>query len=111
MRTDFIKVRVHLNRGIKYNAQGYFDQSFKDLLNEEDERFRSRIIIPINESVGLHNWAINFVENPGVGFFVEVFADNREVAGRIFSIASARIEDANLMFWYCGNIDRYLEAD
>jgi len=111
MTTDFIKVRAHLNRGLSYDAQGKFAQSFKDLLYEEDENFRSKIIVPINEAVGLHNWATDFVENPGVGFLVDIYADNREEAIKIKSIIQERVADIDFEFFYKGDIDKYLSDE
>lgn len=46
-----MKVRAHLNKGLKYDSHGNFAQSFVNTLYEEDEKFRSAVIVPINEQM------------------------------------------------------------
>ena len=63
--TDFIKIINHLtiNRPATLTSDGLFTKEFKERLNDMDELVRSKIIIPINEAIGLHNWAVSFIQN------------------------------------------------
>ncbi|PZQ94734.1 MAG: hypothetical protein DI539_30840 [Flavobacterium psychrophilum] len=108
MRTDFIKVRTHLNTGLRYDSNGKFTQEFRNSLYEHDEDFRSKVIIPINELVGLHNWAIDFVEVPGIGFFADIFADSESNYYAIRSIISAKIPDTDFEYFFKGNVSSSL---
>lgn len=108
MRTDFMKVRAHLNKGLKYDSHGHFAQSFVNTLYEEDEKFRSAVIVPINEQIGLHNWAIDFIECPGVCFFVDIYADSVDDARKIRRIVEQRVPDIEFEFFHKGTIADYL---
>ncbi len=51
-----------MNTNLEYNdsTRKEFSQRFVDFLADTDESFRNQIMIPINEQVGLFNWAIDF---------------------------------------------------
>jgi hypothetical protein len=111
--TDFIKVRTLLtvDRRVDLTSDGLrFSQSFKDRLNDTDELVRSRIIIPINEAVGLHNWAVTFVENSNQ-FFSDIYAEDRNQYETIVSIISSRLIEIEIeLFSYKGRISEYKEG-
>ncbi|MBL7843841.1 MAG: hypothetical protein KF763_16140 [Cyclobacteriaceae bacterium] len=108
MTTDFIKVRAHLNTGLKFDSSGNFAQDFRNSLYEQDENFRSKVIVPINESVGLHNWAIDFIEFPGDGFLADIFTDSQQNFNKIKSIIQDRIPDIKFEFFFKGTVSDYL---
>ena len=66
-----IKIRAMMNTNLEYNdsTRKEFSQRFVDFLADTDESFRNQIMIPINEQVGLFNWAIDFHWKPYGGFF------------------------------------------
>lgn len=101
-----IKIRSSMNTNLSYTSpdRKYFTQSFKDFLYETDEAFRSKVMIPINEDVGLFNWAIDFIENPGQGFLVDIYCDNDSAFVRIHRIIVERFPDVEFLFWKKGPV-------
>lgn len=107
--TDFIKIINHLtiNRPANLTSDGLFTKEFKERLNDMDELVRSKIIIPINEAIGLHNWAVSFIQNSD-RFFCEIYADNETHFNTIQSIISYKLTDMDIeLFTYKGTISDY----
>lgn len=98
-----IKIISHLNTGLQIDSAGKPSYSFRNRLYDEDEKFRSKVIIPINEVVVFNNWAIDFIENPGVGFIVDVFS-NPDDFHKIKKIVLERIPDIDFEFFHKGDI-------
>ena len=106
--TDFIKVRnfLTINRRTDITSDGLFSQEFKERLTDMDELVRSKIIIPINEVVGLHNWAVTFVQNHNQ-FFCDIYSEKIHY-DVIVSIISNRLTDMDIeLFEYKGTISEY----
>ena len=110
--TNYIKIRVNLmNYGpIQLTSTGIkWDDDFHDRVYDKEELFRSLILIPINESVGLDNWAIRFMPAiEDINFFVDIYAPNEEDAFTISSIVKHNITDVEFNFRYEGNISKYI---
>jgi hypothetical protein len=108
--TDFIKVRnfLSIDRRTDITSDGlHFSQEFKDRLSDIDELVRSKIIIPINEKVGLHNWAVTFVQNSSQ-FFCDIYSSDKTHFDMIVSIISNRLTDMDIeLFEHKGTISDY----
>ncbi len=117
-KKNFIKVRVWLilKDGDKLTimADGTFIPSneFSERSYTYDEIFREPIMVLINESVGLHNWAVRFeqfAEDDSI-YDVRIYADDEMVGGRkIKNIIEDKIPNKELKFYYGGTINDYLK--
>ena len=113
-RTDFIKIRTSLHFGLYpmeiTNNGVKFNDNFIDRFIDVEEEFRSKIMLPINEAVGLHNWAIMFTEHPTENpkFFADIYCDNKEHYPVIAGIIRATIEDIEFSYWYKGDVATYI---
>ena len=67
-------------------------------------------MIPINEQVGLFNWAIDFTENPSEGFLVDIYCDNQKDFHKIISIVTSAYKEIEFLFWNKGPIDMKVAA-
>lgn len=117
MRTDFIKIRTRLiidpNKDIHLqNSDGTFKPSsnFFDKVFESEEDLRSQIVVQINDSLGLHNWAVAFVQvsiqEPF--YFADIYSENYQNFTTIQNIISERLNKIKFSFYYRGTIDEYL---
>lgn len=110
-RTDYIKIRtaLTLNRRFDLTSKG-FSQEFKDKLTDYEESFRAKIIIPINDTIGLHNWAILFTEipEPEPKYFCDIYTDDTTQYSKVVAIIKERIEDVEFYFSYKGTVMDYL---
>ena len=110
--TGFIKVRVGLcfitGSAIEMNTD-----TFRDRLYTTEEQIRSSIILPLNESIGLHNWAIQFIElTPhSKSYLVDIWADRYEDYPRIFYIIRDHLPDCNLTPFYQGTVSQRLKRE
>jgi len=111
--TDYIKIRtaLTLNPSFDLTSNG-FSPKFKDRLIDYEEQFRNQIMMPINESVGLHNWAILFTEVPQSTpkFFCDIYTDDQTHYTRIVAIVTNRIRDVEFHFFNKGTVNDYLKG-
>jgi hypothetical protein len=114
--TNFIKIRAGLTKGLhpyQITSTGLkFSDEFMDRLTDVEEQFRSALIVPINEEIGLHNWAIKFIEHPTphAKFFADIYTDNPDDFYKIVGIIKSRIEDIEFSYYYKGNIATYTHS-
>jgi hypothetical protein len=112
--TNYIKIRTALALNLSFdltsNGVG-FSQAFKDKLTDYEEQFRSQIMIPINEIVGLHNWAILFSEVPQSPpkFFCDIYTDDKNHYSNVVAIVTNRIRDVEFYFFYKGTVNDYIK--
>ena len=115
--TDFIKIRASLvlNPNIDVTSRGIdgrptFSQEFMEKLYDYEEEFRRLLILPINEAVGLHNWAIRFVQHPTPmpTFFADIYTDSKENYLRIANIIGNIIQDVNFSYYHKGTLSEYI---
>jgi hypothetical protein len=112
--TNFIKIRAFLTKGLhpmEITSKGIkFNDDFMERLADEEEKFRSLIILPINEEVGLHNWAISFIEHPTVmpTFFADIYTNDPDDFYKIVRIIKQYITDVEFSYYYKGNIATYI---
>ena len=116
-QTYFIKIRVGLvlNPNIDVTSNGIdgrpsFTQEFKEKLYEYEEAFRVKIIIPINELIGTHNWAIKFIQHPTEKptFFADIYTDNLNDYSKIVSLIKNSIDNIEFSYYYKGTINDYI---
>ncbi len=116
-RKDFIKVRVWLilkdGDKLTIKADGTFipTNEFLERSYTYDEKFREPIIVLINESVGLHNWAVRFEQfaDDDTIYDVRVYANDEMTDGmQIKNIIENKMPDVELHFDYRGTIEDYL---
>ena len=107
--TDYIKIRtaMALNPSFDLTPNG-FRQEFKEKLIDHEEQFRQQIIIPINDAIGLHNWAILFRLTPPL-YLCDIYADDKAHFPKIASIVKSRIIDVEFQIFYQGTVDDYLK--
>jgi len=118
MRTDFIKIRVFIplkqNQIIVRNGDGSFigSEDFVELAQEADAKFREPIITYINDAVGLHNWAIKFIQFDPSGecFDARLYCDSKIDAFKMTGIISERIPGIIFNWLHSGTISDYLKA-
>lgn len=112
--TDFIKVRASLTKGLHpftVTSNGpTFNDAFMERLTEVEEFMRSRIILPINEAVGLHNWAVRFVEHPTSTptFFADIYAETQEAFQTIAAIIAEELLDISFSYYHKGTVKDYV---
>ncbi|HKC34704.1 MAG TPA: hypothetical protein VKB95_01540 [Chitinophagaceae bacterium] len=63
----------------------------------------------INEEVGLHNWAISFIEHPADNpkFFADIYTDNPDDFHKVVGIIKSKITDVEFSYYHKGNINAY----
>lgn len=116
-RTNFIKIRTGLHFGLEHvpspDGKIKFSNNFMQRLYDEEEGFRAKIMIEINERVGLHNWAIQFIEHPTdePKFFADIYVDNTEHYPVIIGIIRSIIKEIEFSYYYKGNIASYIGAE
>ncbi len=117
METNFIKVRTRLildpriDIEKKHNSEiNNFSSNFINKINILEEDLRSQIIIQINDLIGLHNWAITFVQVSSTEpfYFADICADNLQDFNIIREFVSDKLSSINLSFYYIGTIKDYL---
>ncbi|NOT76966.1 MAG: hypothetical protein HOP08_18740 [Cyclobacteriaceae bacterium] len=107
-----IKIRAMMNTNLEFTdrARGKFSQKFIDFLVDTDESFRNELMIPINNEVGLFNWAIDFIENPAEGFLVDIYCDGLNDYHRILNIITGHFPDTEFLFYNKGPINTQVAA-
>lgn len=112
--TNYIKIRTGLHKGLEHvpspDGKIKFSDAFMQRLYDEEEGFRAKIMIDINEKVGLHNWAIQFIEHPTEKptFFADIWVDNQEDYPIIIGIIRSIITDIEFSYYYKGTVDSYI---
>jgi hypothetical protein len=108
--TNYIKIRtaLNLNPSVDLTSNG-FSQPFRERLYEHEEQFREQIIIPINDAIGLHNWAILFSQSIP-SYFCDIYVDNKEHYSSVVAIVTNKIRDVEFQFFYKGTVDDYLKG-
>jgi len=115
--TNFIKIRTSLYKGLEHvhspDGKIKFGNSFMQRLHDTEEEFRSKLIVEINDKVGLHNWAIQFIEHPTEEpkFFADIWVDNTDHYPLIIGIIRSIIPEIEFMYYYKGNIDSYIPTE
>lgn len=118
MRTDFIKIRVFIplnqNQIIVRNGDGSFigSEDFVELAQEADAKFREPIITFINDAIGLHNWAIKFIQFglSGDCFEAKLYCESNIDAQKMANIISEKIPGIIFNWLRVGDISLYLKA-
>ena len=114
-RTDFLKITVSLYKGLEHipspDGKIKFSSSFMQRLYEEAEGFRAQIMIDINDTIGLHNWAIQFSEWPNEDpkFFADIWVDETDHYPIIIGIIRSHIKDIEFSYYYKGDMDSYID--
>ena len=114
---NLIKIRARFTKGLnpfEITSKGIeFNSAFTDRIYEEEENFRAPIIIPINDSVGLNNWLIRFIELPQDEpvFFVDIYVDSEVHYNIIRSIISEKLTEINFQFYYKGPKSNFTIAE
>jgi hypothetical protein len=112
-RTDFVKIRVFLpGSPVSITSNGpRFSDEFMDRLYNVEEDFRNHLIIPLNEWVGLHNWAIRFVKVFEKQYFADTYAENEGAFATVKDVVNQIMPDFQFTFYWKGTIDDYLATD
>ena len=114
-KKDFIKIRADIL--IDPNTHFIFDENGKlkwnpdrfDEFYDADARFRDPIIEFINESVGLHNWAIRFHPFYTNEYEAYIYCENDEQYHKIVTIIMERLKDESFrLFEKKGTVDDYI---
>lgn len=108
--TNFIKIRVGLCLTSGSAIEMHTD-AFLDNIYTTEEQIRSSIILPLNDAIGLHNWAIHFgqlVPNSKT-FLADVWADRSEDNATIFNIIRDCLPDYKLIPFYQGTVSQRLD--
>ena len=111
--TNFIKVRVGLCFYTDSVTELHTD-AFHDRIYALEDQLRSIIMLPLNDSIGLHNWAIRFVQLTPFSekeFFVDISADTYDEYVRIFFIIRDLLEGYKLTPFYQGPVDRLFKHE
>ena len=111
---NYIKIRTGLTKGLEHipspDGKVKFSDAFMQRLYDEEEKFRSKIMIEINERVGLHNWAIMFIELPleKPTFFADIWVDNVEYYPVMIGIIRSIITEIEFSYFYKGDMSSYI---
>lgn len=111
----YIKIRTGLTKGLEHvpHPQGKikFSDAFMERLYEMEEMFRAKLLLSINDKVGLHNWAIMFVEHPTEKptFFADIWVENKEDYPVIAEIIKSTITNMDFTYYYKGNMAAYID--
>jgi len=114
-RTDFLKITVGLHKGLEHipslDGKIKFSNSFMQRLYDEAEGFRAKIMVDINDVIGLHTWAIQFVEWPDENpkFFADIWVDNTEHYPFIIGVIRSHIKEIEFSYYYKGDMDSYID--
>lgn len=104
-RTIKIRSQWNTNLELTNSTHSGYTQKFDNFLIDADEYFRSLVMLPINERIGLFNWAIDFRENPGNGFKVDIFCNNECDFQLIYTIIISCMPDLKFLFIKNGPIN------
>ena len=105
-----IKIRLRLltkNNSYEVTPDGTkWNPEFVDNIVDEEERFRAKIILPINDEIGLTNWAVVFTQAglSDVDFFVDIYADTKDDAKTIKDIIENKLPDIKFSQRHKGTI-------
>ena len=116
-RKNFLKITVGLHKGLEHaqstDGKIKFTDAFMQRLYNEAEGFRAKLMIEINNKVGLHNWAIQFIEHPTdiPTFFADIWVDDVEHYPVIIGIIRSIINDIEFSYYYKGDIDSYIRTE
>ncbi len=113
---SFIKVRAYLPLNpetdlIVRDGKTYPSLDYLHRLYTEDMKFREPIIDEMNEKIGLHNWAIKFIQHDeaGVSFIADIYCDDPELFEFITSVINRSITHTVIRScYYKGTITDYL---
>lgn len=110
--TNYIKVRVGLCFTTASPTEMYTD-AFLDKLYAVEEQIRSSIILQLNEAIGLHNWAIMFVQlTPhSKNYFADIWVNSYDDYARVFYIIRDQLNDHNLTPFYKGTVEQLLTKE
>jgi hypothetical protein len=110
--TNYIKVRVGLCF-VTGSAEEMYTDTFRNKLYTTEEQIRSSIILSLNESIGLHNWAIQFVQltPDSKTYFADIWADRYEDYATIFYIIRDCLPDYKLTPFYQGTVSQLLKRE
>lgn len=109
---NYIKVRVGLCFTTGSPTEMYTD-AFCDRLYAIEEQIRSSVILQLNDSIGLHNWAILFIQlTPNSkSYFADIWVNNFDDYPRVFFIIRDHLNDYNLTPFYKGTVDQLLAQE
>ena len=99
----FLKVKTAIMMQDKYvlsrneNATFVPSDEFRNMVNDKDEQYRSKIITFINEAIGL-DWAVRFAPFTDEIHDVYIFCNNEYEYAIIRGIIIERITDTRLIF-------------
>ena len=112
METRNIKIRSLMNTNLEFvdRSHSKFSQSFVDFLVDTDEKFREKLIVSINDQIGLFNWAIDFIENPSEGFLVDIYCDSPVDFQKIYGMIIERFPDIEFRFYNKGPINTHVPS-
>ena len=101
--TNFVKIRVHIL--VDHDKHFMFDDgeikwnpAALEYFYNADAKFRDPIISFINDSVGLHNWAIRFIEFYKGQYEVYIYCDNEDDFYKIDSIILDKLKNYTFRF-------------
>lgn len=111
-KTNFIKIRVFLLNSPLITSNGILQE--RNRKEEEyynpEEQIREKIILSINDKIGLHNWAIKFIEEPEPPrkFAALLYADNENDALIIKNILFDKLGNDLKNCYYKGTVNDYI---
>lgn len=109
---QYIKVRVGLCY-ITGDPEERHSGTFHDRLYTKEEEIRSRILLQLNDSIGLFNWAILFVQlTPhSKNFFADIWVNNYDDYAKVFYTIRDHLNEYNLTPFYKGTVDQLLTQE
>lgn len=105
---SFVKIRISTN---KHLNPGLITQDYNNYITDAEEELRSLLIIPINEKIGLFNWAVLFVEESENKYIVNIFSDTLADYENIYSIIIVKMPSFRFLFKYQGNAVDYIQRN
>lgn len=108
-QVNYIKVRV----GLCYTTGDPEERhtcAFHDRVYTTEEEIRSKVILALNESIGLHNWAILLkeLEPHSDSYFIDIWADGYDDYGKVFCIVRSLLKTCGLHPLYRGTVHQLL---
>jgi len=84
--TNYKKVRVGLCY-VTGDPEERHTAAFHDRTYSSEEEIRSKVLLPLNESIGLFNWAILLkeLEPCSNDYFIHIWADNHDDFTKIYT--------------------------
>ena len=114
-KTGFIKIKTGLllksgdTISMDNNYVPTHSPEFNQKVYDKEEQFRTKIILQINEAVGLNNWAIRFGQmyEDKEKYITDIYAENENDYNIILNILGQQVPLIELMPIYKGTIDSY----